>query len=322
MHEVSLLDSAALPCEEQLRRIEKIRRELGPVILDLLSDPTVIEIMVNADHRLWVERLGEPMTPVGVIQATRVETLIYSVAAYHRTVIHEDKPVIECELPGYGARFEGMIPPVVEQALFTIRCRASRVFTLQEYEAAGILKPSDKTRIEAAIEARQNILVVGGTGSGKTTFLNALVAEIVRCHPDHRLVILEDTAEIQCSAQNAVMLHTTEQMDLLKLLKATLRLRPDRILVGEVRGSEALALLKAWNTGHPGGVATIHANDAEAGLIRMEQLIAEATSSPMQSLIGEAVDLIIFINKTRTGRVIQNIKTVQGYHRDHGYLVS
>jgi len=322
MNEASLLDSSALPCEEQLRRIEKIRRELGPMILDLLGDPTVIEIMVNADHQLWVERLGEPMTPIGVIQPTRVETLIYSVASYHRTVIHEEKPILECELPGYGARFEGMIPPVVQQALFTIRCRASKIFTLQDYETAGILSPSDKARIEAAIEARKNILVVGGTGSGKTTFLNALVAEIVRSSPDHRLVILEDTAEIQCTAENAVMLHATEQMDLLKLLKATLRLRPDRILVGEVRGPEALALLKAWNTGHPGGVATIHANDAQAGLIRMEQLIAEATASPMQALIGEAVDLIIFIQKTRTGRVIQEIKTVRGYHREHGYLVS
>ena len=170
-----------------------------------------------------------------------------------------------------------------------------------------------KTVIEAAVLARKNILVVGGTGTGKTTLTNGIIAEIVRVTPEHRLVIIEDTAEIQCSAQNAVLLHATSTVDMLSLLKTTMRLRPDRILVGEVRGPEALALLKAWNTGHPGGVVTVHANHARAGLIRLEQLISEATPAPMQTLIGEAVDLIVSIVKTPTGRKVDEVLSVQGF---------
>jgi type IV secretion system protein VirB11 len=177
-----------------------------------------------------------------------------------------------------------------------------------------------KEQLEIAIRDRKNILVAGGTGSGKTTLANALIAEIVQAHPEHRLVIIEDTAEIQCSAENAVLLHATDNVDMLRLLKATMRLRPDRILVGEVRGPEALALLKAWNTGHPGGVATVHANSAAAGLIRMEQLIAEATPTPIPVLIGEAVDLVVSIVKTPIGRKVHEILQVLGYSPQDGYL--
>jgi type IV secretion system protein TrbB len=178
-----------------------------------------------------------------------------------------------------------------------------------------------KEIIESAVINRQNILVVGGTGTGKTTLTNAIIEAIVRLTPDHRLIILEDTAEIQCSAKNANLLHTTDTVDMLRLLKATMRLRPDRILVGEVRGKEALALLKAWNTGHPGGVATVHANGAKAGLIRLEQLIAEDSTSPMQPLIAEAVNLIVSITKTATGRKIDEILTVKGFQNKE-YILS
>lgn len=315
---------AVLPIltEEKNRRIEKIHRELGSQISGLLQDATVVEILLNPDGQLWVERLGEAMEQLGQFPTSRAESLIYSIASYHSTAITRDNPILECELPHFGARFEALIPPVVASPVFTIRCRASQVFTLSDYVAAGIMDDAQKTQLETAIRERKNILVAGGTGSGKTTLANALIAEIVQAHPEHRLVIIEDTSEIQCAAENAVLLHATESVDMLRLLKATMRLRPDRILVGEVRGPEALALLKAWNTGHPGGVATVHANSATAGLIRLEQLIAEATHTPMPVLIGEAVDLVVSIVKTPTGRKVQEIIHVQGYSPQDGYVTA
>ncbi len=306
--------------DEKNRCIEKIQRELGTTIQALLGDSTVVEILLNADGTLWVEYLGQAMQAIGQIPTSKAEALIYSVAAYHNSTITRENPILECELPGYGSRFEALIPPVVSAPVFTIRCRASQVFTLADYVAANIMDKHQKEQLEIAIRDRKNILVAGGTGSGKTTLANALIAEIVQAHPEHRLVIIEDTAEIQCSAENAVLLHATDNVDMLRLLKATMRLRPDRILVGEVRGPEALALLKAWNTGHPGGVATIHANSAAAGLIRMEQLIAEATPTPMPVLIGEAVDLVVSIVKTPIGRKVHEILQVLGYSPQDGYL--
>ena len=309
----------ATQSEEQSRRIEKIQRELGSLIRGLLHEPTVVEIILNADGALWVERLGQPLTPVGIWSASKAEALICSIAAYHRTTITRENPILECELPHYAARFEALIPPVVSSPVFCIRCRASQVFRLSDYVASGMMTEHQKETIENAVVQRKNILVVGGTGSGKTTLTNAIIAEMVRATPEHRLVIIEDTAEIQCSAENTVLLHATDTVDMLRLLKASMRLRPDRILVGEVRGPEALALLKAWNTGHPGGVATVHANHACAGLIRLEQLISEASTTPMQTLIGEAVDLIISIIKTPTSRKVDEIISVQGFQKG-GYI--
>ena len=164
--------------------------------------------------------------------------------------------------------------------------------------------------IQDAIREHRNILVVGGTGSGKTTLTNGIIAEMVRLTPEDRLVIMEDTAEIQCQAENAVILRTSIDITMQQLLRATMRLRPDRIIVGEVRGAEALALLKAWNTGHPGGIATLHANSADSGLVRLEQLIAESgIQADMKALIDEAVDVVIFIEKSNGGRRIREIKT-------------
>ena len=300
--------------EPTLRLVEKIRRVLGTAICGLLEEPGVVEIMLNADGTLWLERLTKGMERIGVMQASQAESIICSVAAYHREVVTREHPIFEGELPINGERFEALIPPVVAAPVFTIRLRASKVFTLSEYVQAGIMTEHQKDVIESAVSNRQNILVVGGTSSGKTTLTNAIIEAIVRLAPEHRLIIIEDTAEIQCAAENANLLHATDAVDMLRLLKATMRLRPDRILVGEVRGPEALALLKAWNTGHPGGAATVHANGARAGLIRLEQLIAEASTSPMQRLIAEAVDLIVSISKTPGGRRIDEIVSVKGFH--------
>jgi type IV secretion system protein VirB11 len=227
--------------------------------------------------------------------------------------VDESRPIISGELPIGGHRFEGLLPPVVSAPIFAIRRRASKLIPLADYVAARILSPTQMQLLQQAVSQRLNIVVAGGTGSGKTTLANAIIAEIVRCAPEHRLVILEDTAEIQCAAENAVALHTSDNIDMARLLKSTMRLRPDRIIVGEVRDGAALTLLKAWNTGHPGGVTTVHANSAIGTLRRLEQLTAEVSQQPMREVIGEAVDLIVSIERTSTGRTIRDVIEVEGF---------
>jgi type IV secretion system protein TrbB len=300
--------------QERARRVhEKLRRELGSRVCAFLDSPDVVEVMLNPDGTLWVERLGQPMERAGTMSASQAESLMATVASTLRTTITRDNPILECELPIDGSRFEAMIPPVVSAPVFVIRRRASRVFTLPDYVAAGIMSERQREVIATAVAERRNILVAGGTGSGKTTLTNAIIDHIEQATPHHRLVVIEDTAEIQCTVPNAVLLRATDTVDMLRLLKATMRLRPDRIVVGEVRGPEALALLKAWNTGHPGGVATVHANSAHAGLIRLEQLIAEATPAPMRTLIAEAVDLVVGIARSSGGRRIQEVLAVERF---------
>ena len=209
-----------------------------------------------------------------------------------------------------GSRFEAMIPPVVPSPVFTIRRKASQVFTFDDYVAAGIMQPGQRLALMQAVRDRSNILICGGTTSGKTTLTNAVIDQIVAIHPQHRLVIIEDTAELQCAAANYVQLRATDTVDMRRLLKGTMRLRPDRIIVGEVRGGEALDMLKAWNTGHPGGCCTVHANHARAAVIRIEQLIQEVSQNPMRPLIAEAIDLVVSIAMTSAGRRIREVLSV------------
>src|SRR3954447_15297020 len=309
----------------QARRLaETLRRQLGATLCGLMQDPDVVELILNPDGRVWVDRLGQGMWFVCMMAAATAESLIATVASTIRSTVTRDNPILECELPlaapFSGARFEAVIPPTVSPGpVFTIRRKASAVFTLDEYVAAGIMTPNQCDAIQRGVRERRNILVVGGTGTGKTTLTNAILAYMAEVATAHRLVIIEDTAEIQCSAENAVILRATDTVSMLRLLKTTMRLRPDRIIVGEVRGGEALALLKAWNTGHPGGVCTVHANThanaARAGLTRIEQLIQEAISSPMRELIAEAVDLIVSIAKADNapGRLVQEVVSVTGF---------
>ena len=292
----------------------KLTREMGAEIAACLADPGVAEVMLNPDGVLWVERFGQGMQPMGEMSATQALAFLSSVAASLNTAITREAPILEGELGLLdGSRIEGAIPPVVPNPIFAIRKRASMVYTLDEYACMEILDGEQVVLLREAIQAHQNILVVGGTGSGKTTLVNALIAAMVDLCGGDRLIIMEDTSEIQCSAQNQVTLRTSSTVDMNQLLKACMRLRPDRILVGEVRGREALDLLKAWNTGHPGGVATLHANSAVAGLTRLEQLIGEATPTPMPHLIAEAVDLLIYIERTPEGRRVREMVRVDGY---------
>jgi type IV secretion system protein VirB11 len=307
--------------ETTRRNQEKLRRELGTTVCSWLDDPEVIEIILNEDGSLWVDRVGKGMKQGGEILGAAAISAIGTVASFLNTTITKQDPILECELPLDGSRFEALVPPVVSAPVFTIRKRAVKIFTLDEYVQASIISQRYCDAIKQSVADRKNILVVGGTQSGKTTLTNAIINHMAEVTPDNRLVIIEDTGELQCAAKNKVQLRAVDHVDMIRLLKATMRLRPDRILVGEVRDGAALALLKAWNTGHPGGVATIHANSAEAGLIRLEQLVAEATDAPMHALIAEAVDLVVFIEKTASDRCVSNIIRVNG-HKGGKYLTT
>lgn len=305
--------------EESRRRIsEKLIYELGPVY-DLLKDPTVIEIMLNPDGELWVERLGHPKEPFGHMEKHVAEGLMNTIASELDVEHTALNPILECELPLDGSRFAALLPPIVEGPSFAIRKRALMVFTLQDYVDKGIMTETQRAVIEAAVRDRKNILIAGGTGSGKTTLTNAVVQYIVDACPDDRLLIMEDTRELQCTAQNKVQMRSVEHVSMTQLLKTMMRFCPDRILVGEVRDHAALDLLKAWNTGHPGGAATIHANSAYDGLIRMELLLKEAVPGDMHSLVASAVNLIVYIQKYAGSRRITEILEVDS-HDGQRYL--
>lgn len=295
------------------RLVRKLQEALGDQLCFALDDATVVEIMLNPDGKLFIERLGHGVAAAGEMSAAAAEMVIGTVAHALQSEVDTEQPIISGELPIGGHRFEGLLPPVVAKPAFTIRRRASRLIPLEDYARTGVMTEYQAATIRSAISARLNIIISGGTGSGKTTLANAVINEIVKSAPEDRLVILEDTAEIQCAAENAVLLHTSDTIDMGRLLKSTMRLRPDRIVVGEVRDGAALTLLKAWNTGHPGGVATIHSNTAMSALRRLEQLTAEASQQPMHEVIGEAVDLIISIERTPRGRIVRDIIQVERF---------
>lgn len=300
---------------------KKLRHELGEQICAYLDDPAVIEIMLNdTDEKanrgeLWVEKLGAEMEMFGYMSFSQSDNLIRTIASSLGLQFTRDFPIVECELPFDGSRFEGVGPPVTTKPVFSIRKRAIAVFTLDDYVREGIMTKRQKLIIEEAVLQRENILIAGGTGSGKTTLTNAVIDCISKYFPNERPIILEDTRELQCTAKNRVMMKTAEDkgVDMTRLVKTSLRLRPDRIVVGEVRDGAALALLSGWNTGHPGGVTTLHANDALRALSRMERLVSLASPSPLRELIAEVVNLVIYIEKHNGSRRVKEIVRVLGY---------
>ncbi|SDP36030.1 P-type conjugative transfer ATPase TrbB [Desulforhopalus singaporensis] len=292
--------------------LDSLRHNLGAVVTEALDNPDIIEVMLNDDGRLWLDSFSKGMIEAGRIERSQATSILNLVASMLGTVVTSENPVVEGELPLDGSRFEGLFPPVVATPTFTIRKKAIRIFTLADYVEQGIMSPAQNKIISRAVTGKNNILVVGGTGSGKTTLTNAILAELSASCPEDRLVIIEDTCELQVKSENKLHLRTNQTTDMRRLLKATMRLRPDRIIVGEVRDGAALDLLKAWNTGHPGGICTVHANSCAGGLLRLQQLISEVSSSSMLELIHEAVDLVIFISKTPDGRQIKELARVNG----------
>ena len=309
-----------------------LRTAMGPTIAAALADPHVIEIMVNPDGRLWIDRLGEGRRDSGTLyEAAQVERIIRLVASHARTEAHAVSPIVSAELPphgeGAGERFEGVLPPVSTAPCFAIRKPAAKIHALLDYVRDGIMSAATAQQLAMAVAERRNILVVGGTSSGKTTLANALLAEMAG--RDERVILIEDTRELQCAARDVVALRTRAGGDggagtvsMADLVRSTLRLRPDRIIVGEVRGREALDMLKAWNTGHPGGIATVHANSALAALYRIEQLIQEAVVTVPRRLIAEAIDRIVFISGRGLARRVETVARVTGLDADGGYAIA
>ena len=297
------------------RHQESLYHALGPLVAGALAQPDVVEVMVNPDGSLWVDRAGTGRSKLGRIEPAAAETTIRLLASHMGETVNPDRPAVAGVLPRSGERFQGLLPPLAERPTFTIRKRATVVFTLDDYVAAGILPAAWADAIRTAVVERKNILVAGGTGSGKTTLTNAILAEPGFCRD--RVVLIEDTRELQCAAEDKVELLTkgTEPtVTMTDLLRVTMRLRPDRIVVGEVRGAEALALIKAWNTGHPGGVATVHANSPADALQRIENLIGEASYKIPRRAIAAAVNLIVFIERAASapGRLVSSVVTTSG----------
>ncbi len=308
----------------QERRLDELlRRQLGPRILAAIADPQVTEIIVNDDGRVWFEAYGRGMHEAGIsLGASQVESLIGTVAASLGAVANASNPIIEGELLIGGIRFEGLLPPVARRPCCVLRKPAQVLYTLDDYVRDGILTAAHADSLRHAIDERRNIVVAGGTGSGKTTLAGALINEMVaRSDPNERYVIIEDTLEIQCRARNLVQLHTAETADMTRLVRTTMRLRPDRIIIGEVRGAEALALLKAWNTGHPGGVTTIHANSAAAALTRLSSLVQEAGVPAQPELIAETINMLAFIVRRPGGRRVTELVRLAGYNPRTGFVL-
>ncbi|MET0309331.1 MAG: P-type conjugative transfer ATPase TrbB [Sphingomonas sp.] len=316
----------AVRSESTDRRRAMLRTAMGAGIAAALGDPRVVEIMVNPDGALRLDILGEGRVDTDIrVDPDQVERIIRLVASHARTEVHGASPIVSAELPphgeGAGERFEGILPPVSLGPCFAIRKPAQRLYTLDDYVADGILPAPVAERLREAVLARRNILVAGGTSSGKTTLANALLAEMAAL--DERIILIEDTRELQCAAADSVALRTRPGIvGIADLVRSTLRLRPDRIIVGEVRGAEALDLLKAWNTGHPGGIATVHANGAVAALHRLEQLAQEAVVTVPRHLIAEAIDLIVFLSGRGLARRVETVVRVHGLDPDGNYVLA
>lgn len=307
--------------EASSRGARMLRTALGPEIAAWLEDASVIEVMLNPDGRLWVDRLGAGIADTDrVMSAADGERIIRLVAHHVGAEVHSGAPRVSAELPDTGERFEGLLPPVVVAPSFAIRKPAVAVFTLADYVASGIMAEWQAATLATAVAARKNILVAGGTSTGKTTLTNALLAEVAGS--SDRVVLIEDTRELQCAAPNLVAMRTKDGVATLSdLVRSALRLRPDRIPIGEVRGAEALDLLKAWGTGHPGGIGTIHAGSALGVLRRLEQLIQESVVTVPRALIAETIDMVAVLVRDGAGRRLAELAEVTGLDERGDYQI-
>src|SRR5277367_1878927 len=304
------------------RKVAALRQAMGPVIAQALADRLVVEVMVNPDGKIWIDKIGEGRSFTGEKLAHDDADRILRLLADHvGEVVTKDRPRISATLPETGERFQGAFMPIVANPAFAIRKRPEIVFTLANYVETGVMTAAMAEALRQAARDRQNLLIAGGTGSGKTTLANAILAEPAFARD--RVVLIEDTAELQCSAEDRLEMltkRTEPAVTMTDLVRDTLRLRPDRIIIGEVRDGSALDLLKAWNTGHPGGLATIHANSALEGLTRLEDLIGEVTQRIPYRAIAQAINILIYIERTLAGRQVRTVSRLIG-RTDAGYAL-
>jgi len=301
--------TAAIQSLGSLRRRSALERALGRGVAAALDADDVVEALVNEDGVVWIDRVGRGLERTDhILSAHDREAAIRLIAHEAGLSIGEDRPQLAAILPESAARVQALLPPLTRAPVLAIRKRPRFIYRLEDYVRDEIATRASADRLAKAVADRQNIVVAGGTGSGKTTLLNALLAE--PAFAQARVVILEDTAELQCASPNVVQLLTKASapaIGMRELVQMTLRLRPDRIVVGEVRDGAALEVLKAWNTGHPGGLLTLHANSAADALARLEDLCMEARAQPAKRLIEAAIDMVVFIARTERGRAITDI---------------
>jgi P-type conjugative transfer ATPase TrbB len=325
------------------RRLSALQGHAAP-ILRFLDLPNLTDLVVNDDGKVWTKQVGSCWKHVDDIRPSRIGAILRDVAVIREFPFNHDNPILETTFPIGDGRIEGVRSPIVSNAAFALRIRSNKVFSLDDYEGAQILTHKDdpanvkregdefrdnisekshKEILKEAIRTHRNILIVGGTGSGKTTLTNELIDAITlidETAPQDRLVIIEDTPEIQCRVPNHLFLLATKKIPQSECLEAALRLIPDRILVGEVRKPKAArALLEAWNTGHSGGLATIHADDAKGGLYRLEELLLTRSA---KAQIARAIHLVVFIDRDRTnpsGGKVRELLVVRGLKPNGNY---
>ncbi|MDR5791728.1 P-type conjugative transfer ATPase TrbB [Caballeronia sp. LP003] len=302
--------------KERLKRLRaSITQSLGPELVAIIADPRTQEVNINPDSTVWLRRAGEGKTKLPMVMKPSVVSTVIRVVAFSVGVeLSESQPVLECEFLLDGSRFSGLLPPIVARPVISIRKKAAVIMSLTDYVRAGIMTFEQAEAIRQAVRNHRNILVAGGTASGKTTLLNAVMRSIEEETPHDRMVILQDTDELQCAIEEQVCMRTSSTTTMLDLLKATLRHSPDRICVGEVRDGAAFTLLKAWNTGHSGGLATLHSDGRpQDALNRLDLLVQEATNQPQRALIGDAAHVVVNIEKFGFSRKVTAVSAVKGY---------
>jgi len=315
---------------EHLRTQNKLKQDLGKLVLSALLDDQIYEVLLNPDGTLWVDGY-QGKRAYGVMTASAAKNLINTIASVSDENVNFKNPSFSGELwieineEFKLFRFQAFIPPIVAYPAFAIRKRAGQVIPLDDYVKDEIMTLKQVSIIKRAVEQRKSILVIGGTQSGKTTFSNAVLDCIARTHPQDRVIIIEDTNELKCSIKDSVTMRSSPSKSVNDLIFDSMRMRPDRIIIGEVRGKEAHSLVKCWNTGHPGGLSTVHANSAESGLLRLEQLIMEAGVQAQPGAIAEAINILVYIQKShqgKKGRQVTSILELKGHDQTKGYLIN
>ena len=316
------------PPSDYVRGNQQMDLLFGPFVTGLMNREDINEIYVNDDGFIWYDSYKEGKVKTKeYLSPKRIRSIIEFIAGRQGKIVNDDIPSLSAEIAGYGSRFQGELPPIVRHPQFNIRKKALQIFTLDDYVHQGVLSPYHKAYLCEAIKERKNILIVGGTGTGKTTFLNALLDSIAKITPYHRIISIEDLPELQCSAEDYSPMFTKQdtgkdviRYNMTKLVEDCMRRSPDRIVLGEVRNGAAFSMLKAWNTGHPGGCCTVHANSAIQGLTRIKSLAEENKDAAggINNLIGEAIDVVVCISHTdpgngRRGRIIQEVIAVDSY---------
>jgi len=306
------------------RVMDKLRRELG-FMLPFLEEENVQEILVNPNGAVFVDRAGQDRVLEGYVAASKIASLLATVASSLNTTISRERPYIDGVLILDGSRISGEIPPTVTAPSMRIRKHAKLVAPLSYFVETGTMTQVQLEAIQAAIKAKRNIVIVGSTGSGKTFLANSVLRELSELCPADRVITMEDTAELRLSSADSLSWVTSPEVDLQLMLKRVLRATPDRIVIGEVRGGEAYQLLKMWGTGHGGGLCTIHSDKgALDGLARLERMCGESPEvvgmgrSWIQQLVGDVVHLLINITKESGGRTIPRHVSVSGFDEAEG----